>query len=271
MSATPAPPRRSPAATFSLYLVVGTLLAAAVLGAVLIIVGDQANVAGRAWLTLVLVAAFAGAVALDAVASNGPNRWYLGASTIVNVVLVAVGLNKLWNGWLQPSDTADPLVWIVQIWCFLLVVVLLRVALLVTQLYWHFFVARARIALTRVTGVVALALAWVTALVLAIPLALPQGDWADWWWRIAGAASLVAVVALVVPVVVRAFEPKPPRPPRPVPVLDPRTGQYYVPQPPPGLAYSPGPAPPPAHASAPLQPPAPPQAPAAQDPPPPAN
>ncbi|HWL01091.1 MAG TPA: hypothetical protein VNQ52_01820 [Microbacteriaceae bacterium] len=238
-------PKRSRTATFSLYLVVGTLLAAAVLGAVLIIVGDQANVAGRAWLTLLLVAAFAGAVALDSVAANGPNRWYLAASTIVNVVLVAVGLNKLWNGWLQPQNTADPVVWILQIWVFLLIVVLLRVALLVTQLYWHFFVSRAKIALTRVTGMVALLLAWISALVLAIPLALPEADWADWWWRIAGAAALVAVVALVVPVVVRAFEPKPPKPqpaPQPIAVFDPRTGQYHVPQPPPAAPQPPPPA-----------------------------
>lgn len=232
-------PKRSRTATFSLYLVVGTLLAAAVLGGILIIVGDQANVAGRAWLTLLLVGAFAGAVALDSVASNGPNQWYLAASTIVNIVIVAIGLNKLWNGWLQPHNTADPLVWILQIWVFLLVVVLLRLALLVTQLYWHFFVSRAKITLTRVTGMVALLLAWITALVLAIPLALPEADWADWWWRIAGATSLIAIVALVVPVVVRAFEPKPPkpqRPPQPMPVFDPRTGQYYVPQLPPGVA-----------------------------------
>lgn len=236
MSATPPQPKRSRAATFSLYLVVGTLLAAAVLGAILIIVGDQANVAGRAWLTLVLVAAFAGAVAIDSVAARGPNRWYLGTSTILNVVLVAVGLNKLWNGWLQPADTADPLVWIVQIWAFVLVVVLLRLALLVTQLYWHFFVSRSTIALTRVTGIVALVLAWITALVLAIPLSFPEADWADWWWRIAGATSLVAIVALVVPVVVRAFEPKQPRPvappvaQQPVAMYDPRSGQYYVPE-----------------------------------------
>ena len=236
MTDTPTRPKRSRAATFSLYLVVGTLLAAAILGAVLIVVGDQANVAGRAWLTLVLVAAFAGAVALDAVAGRGPNRWYLAASTIVNVVLVAIGLNKLWNGWLQPANTADPFVWIMQIWVFLLIVVLLRVALVVTQLYWTYFVSRATIALTRVTGLLALVLAWVTALVLAIPLALPEADWPDWWWRIAGATSLVALVALVVPVVVRAFEPKAPTPPRPTPpvaIYDPASGQYFVPAPPP--------------------------------------
>src|SRR5690606_40825170 len=91
--------------TAALYLAIGALVAAAVLGAYFIIVGDQANVAGRAWLTLFLVALFAGAVVLDANVSSGPNRWYLGVSTIVNVVLVAVGLLKLWNGWLQPEDT----------------------------------------------------------------------------------------------------------------------------------------------------------------------
>ncbi len=256
-------PKRSRTATLSLYLVVGTLLAAAVLGGILIIVGDQANVAGRAWLTLILVALFAGAVLLDSAAADGPNRWYLAASTLVNVVLVAIGLIKLWNGWLQPADTADRWVWTIQIWIFLCIVALLRLGLLVTQLYWLHFVVRAKSGLTRTTGVIALVFVWITVLVLAIPLSFPEADWADWWWRIAGAASLVALVAMVIPLVTRAFEPRAPKPPRPQLVFDPMTGRYY-PVPPPGYYPAPGPVPPPA-AIPPagyVPPPAPPAAPA---------
>lgn len=193
----------------ALFLTIAVLAVSAVFGAVLIVVGDQANIAGRAWLTLLLVGAFAGAVALDATVSDGPNRWYLPASTITNAVLVAVGLLKLWNGALQPDDTSDALVWAVQFWRFVGVVALARLALLLTQAYGLRFVTRATSRVSWIGGVVTLALAWATALVLALPAILPAATWPDWWWRLASATTLVAAVAAVIPLIVRAFEAKP--------------------------------------------------------------
>ncbi|MFK4728611.1 hypothetical protein ROT00_02900 [Agromyces mediolanus] len=207
--------QRSNVAKAALWLSIGMLVAAALLGGYFIIVGDQANVAGRAWLTMLLVAVFAGTVLLDTTIADGPNRWYLAASTITNVVLVAIGLMKIWNGWLQPADTADPGVWAAQIGRFLAVVILLRLALLMTQLYGLHFVARAKKTATRISGIVTLVFVWATALVLSIPSAFPVPDWPDWWWRTAGATSLVAVVAAVIPLILRAFEPKAPRPVQP--------------------------------------------------------
>src|SRR5690606_237587 len=162
--ATEAPARRAPAATAALYIAIGALVAAAALGAYFIIAGDQANVAGRAWLTLLLVALFAGAVVLDANVGTGPNRWYLGVSTIVNVVLVAVGLLKLWNGWLQPEDTAAASVWFVQISRLLGVVIVLRLALLFMQLYGLAFVTRGRTQVGKIMAIVTIGLVWATAL-----------------------------------------------------------------------------------------------------------
>jgi len=220
--------QRSRTARVALWLSIGMLVAAALLGGFFIIVGDQANVAGRAWLTMLLVAVFAGTVLLDTTISDGPNRWYLAASTIVNVVLVAIGLMKVWNGWLQPADTADPGVWAAQIGRFIAVVILLRLALLLTQLYGLYFVARAKKPATRISGIVTLIFVWATALVLSIPSAFPEPDWPDWWWRTAGATSLIAVVAAVIPLILRAFEPKEPRPAQPAygqPPVQPGYGQ----------------------------------------------
>ncbi|MGN6271783.1 MAG: hypothetical protein ACTHMQ_01705 [Protaetiibacter sp.] len=215
--------RRTRAATMSLYLAIGALVAAAALGGYFIIVGDQANVAGRAWLTLFLVGLFAGAVVLDANAGNGPNRWYLGVSTIVNVVLVAIGLIKLWNGWLQPEDTSAATVWFVQTMRLVLIIVLFRLALLFTQLYGLHFVTRARSQLGKLMAIVTIGLVWATALILAIPAAFPEPEWPDWWWRVAGATTLVAVVTTVIPLIVRAFEPKAPKPVQPAQPVQ----QYY--------------------------------------------
>ncbi len=208
----------------SLFLAVGALVAAAALGGYFIIVGDQANIAGRAWMTLLLVGLFAGAVVLDANVGNGPNRWYLGVSTIVNVVLVTIGLIKLWNGWLQPEDTAAASVWFAQTMRLVLIIVLFRLGVLFTQLYGLYFVTRARSQVGKVTALLTIGLAWVTALILAIPAAFPEPEWPDWWWRVAGAATLVAVVTTVIPLIVRAFEPKAPKPAQPVQAVP---QQYY--------------------------------------------
>ncbi|OJX72557.1 hypothetical protein [Leifsonia sp. 71-9] len=197
--------------TLALALAIGMLVGAALLGGFFIIVGDQANVAGRAWLTLVLVAGFAGAVLLDATYGDGPNRWYTPASVMTNVVLVALGLMKIWNGWLQPADTADARVWTQQLFLFLALVVLLRLALLITQFYGLYFVVRATRTIARTSALVTLAFLWLTALLLAATAAFPEPDWPDWWMRTAGATALVAVVLAVIPLVVRAFEPRAPR------------------------------------------------------------
>jgi hypothetical protein len=232
--------RRSRAATMSLFLAIGALIAAAVLGGYFIIVGDQANIAGRAWMTLLLVGLFAGAVVLDANVGNGPNRWYLGVSTIVNVVLVAIGLIKLWNGWLQPEDTAAASVWFVQTMRLVLIIVLFRLALLFTQLYGLYFVTRARSQVGKITAILTIGLVWVTALILAIPAAFPEPEWPDWWWRVAGAATLVAVVTTVIPLIVRAFEPKAPKPAQPVQQQYYQAPGYYAQQPVQVLPVPPG-------------------------------
>lgn len=213
MTTTPSPQGPSRARTMALWLAIGTLVAAALLGGYFIIVGDQAAAAGRAWLTLILMAAFAGAVVLDATYSDGPNRWYLPASVIANVLIVLVGLFKIWNGWLQPANTADAVVWSEQ-WLRLIgVILLVRSVLFATQLYGLHFVTRGRSPITKVSASVSLVFAWLCALFLAIPASFPQPQWPDWWWRSSGAMALVAVVLAVIPLIVRAFEPRKPRAP----------------------------------------------------------
>lgn len=209
---TDSPPRRSRAATIALYTTIGTLVSTALLGGYFIIVGDQAAVAARAWLTLLLVAAFAGAVCLDASVGSGPNRWYLAASTMVNVFLVAVGLLKLWNGWLQPANTDDGWVWSEQFLRFIGIAIVLRAALLLIQVYCFHFVTRARGRIERISALATIALVAATVAVVTLPLACPELDWPGWWWRTAAATMLAALVCVMIPVIVRAFEPKPERP-----------------------------------------------------------
>lgn len=238
---------RPPAARWVLWLTVGFLIAAAVIGGFFIIVGDDGGIAGRVWLTFILVMFFAGAAVLDATV-DGTNRWYVPASTITNVVLLLVGLLKIWTSWLQVdaetrqqreefnesygyyrSSLDGP----EQFFRFLGVIIVLRLAILVTQFVWSQLVEKSTRPGSQMASKGVLCLFWLTALIVAIPLSLPGIQWPGWWWRIAGAAVLAAVVLLVIPVVFRAFEPKPPKPVAPV-----YPPQYYQ-----GVPQSGGPAP----------------------------
>ncbi|MCL2514688.1 MAG: hypothetical protein FWD85_07125 [Microbacteriaceae bacterium] len=214
------PPARGLIRRVALWVTIGVLIVGAVLGGVFIIVGGQSGIIGRAFLTLLLVGLFALAVLADSAAPDGPNhRWYLPTSTLLNVLLLVIGLIKVWNGPLQPGDTTDGGVWATQISRWIGLVVIVRVALLITQLYVPAFVTRAKNSATRLAGQITVALIWLTALVYVVPLSFPvltavggRSGYPDWWWRISGAAALVAAVCVVIPLVVRAFEPKPARP-----------------------------------------------------------
>lgn len=208
-------PARSRVRAAALWVTVGVLIAGAVLGGVFIILGNQSGVVGRAFLTLLLVGLFAMAVLIDGRAPGGPNcRWYLPASTLLNVLLLVIGLIKLWNGPLQPGDTVSSDVWSAQTARWLGNVAIVRLALLSTQLYVPPFVVRAKMPITRLAGQLTVGLIWLTALVYLVPLSFPNlrplgvAHYAGWWWRISGATALVAAVCVVIPLVVRAFEPK---------------------------------------------------------------
>lgn len=217
-------PAASRARAVALWVTVGVLIAGAVLSGVFIIVDNQSGVVGRAFLTLLLVGLFGVAVLIDGQAAQGPNhRWYLPTSTLLNVFLLVLGLIKIWNGPLQPGDTARDDIWAEQISRWLGDVVIVRLALLITQLYVPPFVVRAKNSITRLAGQISVCLVWLTALVYIVPLSFPDLNdlgvphYAGWWWRISGATALVAGVCVVIPLVVRAFEPKAPRPVAPEP------------------------------------------------------
>jgi hypothetical protein len=204
--------RRLPSArVLSLWFAIGVLVVAAVLGSVFILLGDQAGIAGRAWLTFFLAAAFAGAVTLDASLGDGPNRWYLPASISLNGFLLLIGLLKVWGGPFQPEDSADPLVWSEQLFRFVAIVLLVRIALLVTQYFGPRFTGPAKKRATRVFAALAVTFVWVTAILLSLPAALPGLDWGDMWWRYVTASALFMAVLLLIPIVLLAFEPRGPK------------------------------------------------------------
>jgi len=210
---------RSRIRTIALWVTIGVLIAGAVLGGVFIILDEQSGIVGRAFMTLLLVGLFAVAVLIDGRVPEGENRWYLPTSMLLNVVLLVIGLIKVWNGPLQPADTTAFDVWWVQTWRWIGVVAIVRAALVITQFYVPPFLTRAKSRITRLSAQITVGLIWLTALIYFVPLSFPNleplglHDYSRRWWSVSGATALVAAVVVVIPLVVRAFEPKPQKTP----------------------------------------------------------
>jgi len=80
----------------SLWVAIGALIAAALVCVVWVLVGDQNGLIGRAFLTILLLAAFAGIAILEAGLAPHRPDWLQVAGMVTLVVALPVGLVKFW-------------------------------------------------------------------------------------------------------------------------------------------------------------------------------
>ncbi|WP_146114251.1 hypothetical protein [Microbacterium sp. MYb72] len=80
----------------SIWIAIGALIAAALVCVVWVLIGDQDGLIGRAFLTILLLAGFAGIAILEAgLAPNRPD-WLALASMVTWIVALIVGAFKIW-------------------------------------------------------------------------------------------------------------------------------------------------------------------------------
>jgi hypothetical protein len=215
--ATPQPERGdaslSPLLRAAIWVAIGALIAAAIVCVVWVLVGSQNGLVGRAFLTILLLVAFAGVAILDAHLAPRRPAWFALASMASWIIALLLGAIMIWMPerfpWLGVSRFIQ----------FLLIVLILQLVLLHLRLYIKAF-QRYDTAFTRAVVIVTIALVVALAALLIIPLAF--GEWlslADLYWRIVVAIAILAAVGTaLVPLVNVLFAPKRPRPhPHPVP------------------------------------------------------
>ena len=216
-SATPAPARSdaplSPLLRAAIWVAIGALIAAAVVCVIWVLLGSQNGLVGRAFLTILLLAGFAGVAILDAHLAPQRPAWFALASLASWIVALLLGAAMIWMPdrypWLGFSRFVQ----------FLLIVLILQLVLLHVRLYTK-ALRRYDTPFTRTVAIVTIALLIGLATLVIIPLAF--GEWlnlADLYWRIVVAvAILTAVGTALVPLVNVLFAPRPPRPhPAPAP------------------------------------------------------
>lgn len=211
----PYAPAQSPRAASwlraAIWVAIGALIAAAIVCVIWVLIGDQNDIVGRAFLTILLLAAFAGAAILDAHLAPRRPAWFALASMATWIVTLLLGAVMIW------MPERFPWIGFSRFIQFLLIVLVLQLALLHVRLYMKAF-QRYDTAFTRVVAIVTISLVVALAALLVIPLAF--GEWLDLpdiYWRIVVAVAILAAVGTaVIPLVNLLFAPKKPRP-APVP------------------------------------------------------
>ena len=197
----------------AIWIAIGALIAAALVCVIWVLIGDQDGLIGRAFLTILLLAAFAGIAILEAgLAPNRPD-WLALSSMITWIIALLVGAVKIW----LPEDAGDYYgSGAERFFQLILVIGILQLALLHVRL----FTPAAERFITVFTRVIYyLTLVFLVALVglLVFFLTFPHTfDYDDLYWRIVVALAILAAVGTtLIPLLNALFAPRKPRPTTP--------------------------------------------------------
>jgi hypothetical protein len=193
----------SPLLRAAIWVAIGALVAAAIVCVVWVLAGSQNGIVGRAFLTILLLAAFAGVAILDAHLAPRRPAWFALASMASWVIALLLGAVLIW---MPERFTWNGVTRFVQ---FLLIVLILQLTLLHLRLYTRAF-QRYITAFTRTVVVITIVLVLGLATLLIIPLVL--GEYVrfhDLYWRIVVAVAILAAVGTaLIPLVNVLFAPK---------------------------------------------------------------
>lgn len=198
----------------ALWVAIGALIAAAIVCVIWVLVGDANGMVGKAFLTILLLAGFAGVAIAEA--NMAPRRpdWLTLASMITWVAILLIGAVLIWMP--DPSDYyygfgGD------RFFRFILIALILQGALLHVRLYLKAH-QRYETTFTTIVTYVTIGLVVILAVMLVLPLLLSQDvNFRPIYWRVVVALAILAAVGTaLVPLVNALFAPKKPRPEAPV-------------------------------------------------------
>ena len=190
----------------AIWVAIGALIAAAIVCVVWVLVGSANGLIGRAFLTILLLSAFAGVAILDAHLAPRRPGWFALTSMVVWVVTLLIGAFLIWMPEVLYSFGLG------RFFSFLVIVLILQLAVLHVRLYAKAY-QRHVTGFTRTVTFVTVALVAILAIMLILPLMLYEYvDFADIYWRIVVAITILAAVGTaLIPLMNVLFAPKSPR------------------------------------------------------------
>ncbi|MEN2738240.1 hypothetical protein ABCS02_10645 [Microbacterium sp. X-17] len=221
----PAPqgrPASASALRAAIWVAIGALIAAAIVCVIWVLVGAQNGIVGRAFLTILLLAAFAGVAILDVHLAARRPTWFALVSMGSWIVSLLIGAFLIWMP--QPLYSWG----VTRLFSFLLIVLVLQLAVLHLRLYTRAYL-RHPMLFTAIVTWVTVGLVAVLVIMLVLPLMLWEWvDFHDVYWRIVVAVTILATVGTaLVPLVNALFAPRRPRPVAP-PAAAPVAWPTYV-------------------------------------------
>ncbi|MCR2792008.1 hypothetical protein NQ156_02920 [Microbacterium sp. zg.Y625] len=193
----------------AIWVAIGALIAAALVCVVWVLFGPEERLVARAFLTILLLAGFAGVAILEARLAPSRPAWFALASMATWVVTLLIGAFMIW----MPEPDRYFGVGVDRFFRFLLIVLILQLALLHVRLFTKAH-ARYTTSFTTIVTYVTIALVVILAVMLVVPLML--SDYLDFeaiYWRIVVALAILAAVGTaLVPLVNVLFAPKRERP-----------------------------------------------------------
>ncbi|MDT3330041.1 hypothetical protein Q9S78_05095 [Microbacterium sp. KSW-18] len=189
----------------AIWVAIGALIAAAIVCVVWVLVGDSNGMVARAFLTILLLAAFAGVSILEASLAERRPAWFALASIVSWVVALIAGAFMIW----MPEAPGDYGVGAERFFKFILIVLILQAALLHIRLYSKSF-ARHQTTFTSIVAYVTMGLVVILAVMLIIPLLFAEfTDFRDIYWKVVVSVTILAAVGTaLVPLVNALFAPK---------------------------------------------------------------
>lgn len=197
----------------SVWVAIGALIAAALVCVVWVLFGDDEGIIGKAFLTVLLLAAFAGMAIVEANLASRRPAWLALASMISWVLLLLIGAFMIW----MPA-TGHFGVGAERFFKFILIGLILQGALLHARLFVQAY-ARHQTTFTSIVTYVTLGLVAILAVMLVLPLTTDEFvTYRPLYWRVVVAIAILAAVGTaLVPLVNALFAPKKPRPVSPPP------------------------------------------------------
>ncbi|MEZ3160635.1 hypothetical protein AB1K54_08810 [Microbacterium sp. BWT-B31] len=194
---------RNPLLRVAIWVAIGALVAAALVCVVWVLIGPSNGIIGRAFLTILLLAAFAGVAILDAHLAPKRPAWFALASMASWVIALLIGAVLIWMPERYSFSGFE------RFLKFLLIVLILQLALLHLRLLTKGH-ARYVTTFTRAVTIVTIVLVVGLAVMLIVPIVLSEWvDFSDLYWRIVVAVTILAAVGTaLIPLVNALFAPK---------------------------------------------------------------
>jgi hypothetical protein len=193
-----------------MWVAIVALIAGAFICVYWVLFTPSGDVIPKAFLTILLLAGFAGVALGDSYLAQNRPAWLIPASMAAWVLILLAGVALIW----VPNEVFDDrygLGGALKFWNFILVLVYVQLALLHQRLIWR---AHARYVTTFTRILVLVTTAFVLALLVTalLPLVFP-GDYPSLYGRVMVALAILgAVGTALVPLVTAMFAPRTPRP-----------------------------------------------------------